>query len=137
MLTLRYLIIGLALSVAMTANSAGHSQRQSPQDHQQDKLQQTQQHTAPDQRGTEQSPFIIRTLPSPSDEAKAAEEAKEQKEKKELDTKLVNFNGDLAFYTKILAIFAALQCFAMIIQAYWLHRTVKVSERAAEVAQLR
>ena len=135
MLTLRHVIIGLALWVAMTADSAGHSQRQSPQDHQPEKPQQTQQHAAPDQRGTEQSPFIIRTLPSPSDEAKAAEKAKERKEKTELDTKLVNFNGELSFYTMLLASFAAFQLIAMVTQAYSLHRTVKVSERAADAAQ--
>jgi hypothetical protein len=111
------------------------SQRRSPRRQQQNPPQQTQQTPAPDQRGTEQSPFIVKTIPGPTDEAKAAEEAKERREKAELDKKLVEFNADLAFYTKILAGFAGLQFLALVIQAYWLARTVKVSEKAAAAAK--
>lgn len=94
-----------------------------------------QQQPAADERGTEQSPAIVRVLPTPKTEAEVAEEARERNEKSDLDRKLVEYNGDLAFYTEILAAFALLQIAALFVQARYLARTVKVSEAAAVAAR--
>jgi len=74
-------------------------------------------------------------LPTPKTEAEVAEEAKERNEKSDLDRKLVEYNGDLALYTKILALFAFFQFAALLLQARYLDRTVKVSEAAAVAAR--
>ena len=90
---------------------------------------------APDQRGTDQSPLIVKITPAPKSEANAAEEAKEREEKAKLDTALVKFNGDLAFYTLILAIVAFLQFVALVAQALLLGGTLKATTVAANVAK--
>jgi hypothetical protein len=95
----------------------------------------SQENSAPYQRGTPEAPVVVKVSPGPEDESKAAQDAKDRKEKAELDRKLVDFNGDLAFYTKLLAYVAAFQLMALLIQAYWLRRTVKVSEIAAIAAK--
>jgi hypothetical protein len=88
-----------------------------------------------DQRGTDQSPVVVRVVPVQKTPADITEEKSEREQKGELDAKLVQYNGDLAFYTESLAAIAVLQFVALCIQAYWLARTVKVSERAAKVAE--
>jgi hypothetical protein len=96
---------------------------------------QAQENPAPYQRGTPEAPVVVKVSPGPEDENKAAEDARDRKEKAELDRKLVDFNGDLAFYTEWLAYVAAFQFIVLLIQAYWLRRTVKVSEMAANAAK--
>ena len=59
--------------------------------------------------GTEQSPVVVRVLPSAQTPVDPAKEAQEQKERLELNRRLVEFNGDLALYTKVLAGIAGLQ----------------------------
>jgi hypothetical protein len=97
--------------------------------------------TAPaiDQRGTEQSPFVIKQIPTQKDEEETAQNTKERNEKMELDRKLVQFNGDLAYYTKVLAWVAALQLFTLVVQAAFLYGTfyiAKVTLRDVERARL-
>jgi hypothetical protein len=84
-------------------------QHRTPRNKRPDQATQPQQTAAPDQRGTDQSPFIVKIPSTPESEAKAAEEADERREKAKLDIALVKFNGDLAFYTLILAIIAGPQ----------------------------
>jgi hypothetical protein len=86
--------------------------------------------------GTDQSPLVIKVAPAPDAKEKTAEDARERKEKLDLDTKLVGFNKDLAFYTEVLAWVAAFQFAALIVQAYFLLRTVRGSEHTAKM-QLR
>lgn len=71
-------------------------------------------------RGTENCPEVVRLLMPPKTEAEALEEAKQEKEKIDLERRLVDFNGDLAYYTKILAWVAALQLLALCAQAVFL-----------------
>ncbi len=129
------LLATIVVAAVLFIVEGAQSQRRAPRRQDQNPPQQTQQNPTPDQRGTEQAPLVVRTIPGPTDEAKAAEEAKDRREKAELDRKLVDFNSELAFYTKILAGFAGLQFIALLVQAYWLARTVKVSETAARAAR--
>lgn len=52
-----------------------------------------------------------------------------------LDRKLVDFNGDLAFYTLILAIVAVLQFFALFGQVIFLRLAFKEARRGADIAR--
>lgn len=100
----------LALLIATSLLSWGQpSQQFQPQS------QQTQVQPAPDQRGTEQSPLIVKA--APKSEAEAAADAKEHEEKAQLDRQLVK-------YTWWLAIIAALQFGALLAQAFYLARTI-------------
>ena len=94
-----------------------------------------QQGTSPNQYGTEQSPVFIKVLPTKESDAKAAKDADERDQKAELDRKLVEFNGDLAYYTKILAIVAGLQFLALIGQIVFMRLAFKEGRRAADVAR--
>ncbi len=125
-------IVALLLLIGV---ASAQSQQSTPRGKEQPPPEKSQPGAANDQRGTYELPFIVKVVPTQTDEAKASEETKERNQKSELDRKLVDFNGDLAFYTKFLAAFAFLQFLAMLIQAYWLGRTVKVSERAAKFAE--
>lgn len=64
-----------------------------------------------------------------------SESEKERQEKLDLDRKLVNFNGDLAHYTKWLAYIAALQFFALFGQVIFLRLAFKESQRAGNIAR--
>jgi len=59
-----------------------------------------------DQRGTEQSPLVVKVMPS---EEETAKQDLERKEKSEIDRKLVDFNGNLTYFTRFLAWLAGLQ----------------------------
>lgn len=127
---------GSAIFALLATVGEGYSQRRSRERQKpQQPAQQPQQTPAADQRGTEQSPVVVRVVPGPPEQANAAQDEKDRREKADLDRKLVEYNGDLALYTKILAWFAFFQFLALGAQAYWLSRTVKVSERAADAAK--
>jgi hypothetical protein len=121
-------VIGISTLSAEAQSPSGNQPKNQPQ--------QTQSTPAPDLRGTEQQPLVIRTIPSPGDADKAAEDERERKEKAELDRKLVDFNGDLAFYTKILALLAGIQLTALFLQTYFFFDSVKVSKSATEAARV-
>jgi hypothetical protein len=53
----------------------------------------------------------------------------------ELDRKLVDFNGQLAVYTLCLALIAALQFAALVVQAYFLWKTLRLARVSADVAR--
>jgi len=63
------------------------------------------------------------------------QKAKERKEKAALDKKLVDFNGDLAFYTEVLAIVAIFQFLALLGQVVFLRLAFKESKRAGDIAR--
>jgi hypothetical protein len=52
-----------------------------------------QQPAATDQRGTEQSPIIVKVLPTPKTDAETAQEAEDRKEKSANDRNLVRYTG--------------------------------------------
>lgn len=103
---------------------------------------QSEHPTTQNQRGTEEWPVIVKILPANKSDAEAAEDARERQEKTEgdrkkteLDTKLVNFNGDLAYYTKVLAWVAGFQFLALIGQVIFLRLAFKESRRAGDIAR--
>jgi hypothetical protein len=110
MLKGRKIALGLALLLVTVAPLWGQTSQQS-----QSQAQQTQNQPAPDQRGTEQNPFIVKA--APKNEAEAASDANERQEKSHLDRQLVK-------YTRYLAIIAALQFLALVAQAIYLARTI-------------
>jgi hypothetical protein len=134
----RFQIIAIvATSVAIIALllvGEAKSQRRSGRDHPQAQPQQTEQAPAKNQRGTEQNPFVIKIEPAPKSEPEPAKDTNTNDEKMELDRKLVKFNGDLAYYTLVLAVVAALQFLALIVQAIVYAFTLRATSRAADAA---
>jgi hypothetical protein len=120
--------------VAFLSVGEAKSQHRSRPDHPQSQVQQTDQAPAKDQRGTEQNPFIIKIEPTPKGEAEPAKNIDADSEKMELDRKLVKFNGDLAYYTLILAIVAVLQFVALVGQAIVFAFTFRATNKAANAA---
>jgi hypothetical protein len=123
-------LLGLALLLMIASDSQGRTKRSEPQA----QPQQTQKTPAPDQRGTEQSPLIIKQIPTETSETERAQKAKADEEKAELDRKLVKYNGDLAYYTKVLAVLAAFQFAALIVQAIVFGFTLSANRKAANAA---
>jgi hypothetical protein len=110
MLNTRQIVFGFALLVASSLDSWGQSLQQP-----QSQPQQAQNQPAADQRGTEQSPFIVKA--APKSETEAADDAKEREEKSSLDRQLVK-------YTRYLAIIALLQFVALVAQAIFVAWTI-------------
>jgi len=110
MLKGRYIALVLALLIATASLAWGQP---SPQP--QPQAQQTQNQPAPDQRGTEQSPLVVKAAPKSA--AEAAADANEREEKSRLDRQLVE-------WTRYLAIIALLQFLALVAQAIYLARTI-------------
>lgn len=121
---LRCLVIALTFLAAFASDSWGQSKR--PPDAKQ--TQSTTQPPAADQRGTAQSPAIVKILPPDDAEAKAQQEAQDRAAKDHLDRNTIRL-GIAAI------VVALLQFIAIGVQAWFLWRTVKVSETAAKVAQ--
>lgn len=65
------------------------------------------QPTAPDQRGTEKSPLVVKTLPAPNAEAKAKREADQEKEKATNDKLIAYSTVAIAVITFFLALYTA------------------------------
>jgi hypothetical protein len=95
---MRFALIG-AIALLVLIGNASAQQRQL----QQPRNQPNQQQAAPDTRGTEQAPFIVKTVPTEKSET----DKQTEKDKSDLDRKLTEFTGDLAFYTKWLFIVTA------------------------------
>src|SRR5229473_3679352 len=121
----RYLVIALTFLTAFATDSMGQSKRPPPDRNQ---TQRTGQPAAPDQRGTSQSPAVIKILPPDDAEAKARQEADDRAAKDRLDANTIR----LGIAAVLVAI---LQFIAIGVQAWFLWRTVKVSEVAARVAE--
>src|SRR5713226_4400394 len=133
------LLVALALVLSASSFLDSHAQsQQTPTGRDRNQTQSQSQHKQPatsNQQGTEQSPVVVRIQPSQKTETETAEEQKERSEKAELDRKLVNFNGDLAFYTKLLFLVAVIQSGALLVQAYFLAGTLRATAKAASVAK--
>lgn len=122
-----FTLIALSLVSSAIAESQRPAPRGGERSQPQSQPKQTQQTAAPDQRGTEQSPLTVKVIPTPKSTEETARDAKERDEKLELDRKLVELNGDLTYWTKILGIVAGLQFVALFIQAVFLAATAKLA----------
>lgn len=87
---LRCLVIVLTFLAAMASDSRGQSKQPSSKA--------SQQNAAQQERGTENSPVVVKVLPT----EKSKEEFAREVEKQESDRQLVKLTGDLANYTKLL-----------------------------------
>lgn len=108
---MRWIFLAVAL-VCLSAQSQQPSRESSK-----DKQRHTgpaQKQGAPDERGTEKSPVVVKVLPTPDDKEKAEQDRKEREEKAALDRRLVDLTGDLARYTDSLAVFTAVLAIATI-----------------------
>jgi hypothetical protein len=91
-----------------------------------------QQKTADDQRGTEDSPFVVKVLPTPKTQEEETQEAQDRAEKASNDRKLVAFTGKLVIATYILAAIALFQACVFIWQGIQLKRTVAATQANAD-----
>lgn len=76
------------------------------------------------QQGTEDRPVVVKVLPTEKTKEEATADTEERKEKVENDRKLVDFNGQLAAGTFLLATVGVLQLLVFGYQAYKLKQTV-------------
>ena len=86
--------------------------------------------------GTEQSPFVIKVLPSLQAETDADKQRKEREETAQLDRKLVNLTDDLARYTSDLATFTKLLFVIGAIQAgilFWQGKQLRLTVDTAVI----
>jgi len=98
--------------------------------------------TASENRGTEKSPIFVEVVPTPKTAAETTQEraelkkqAKAERTKAQLDSKLVTYNGQLARYTWVLALFAGLQFLALLGQIVFLQLAFRESRRAGNTAE--
>lgn len=131
---MRYLLLALML-VSVTANSQQDSLLTRERNHSKQQAKEAKQNGKDDQRGSDRSPLFIKVVPTPEGESQAAEDAKEKKEKAELDRKLVDFNGELAYYTKALAWLAFFQFLALGAQVIFLSLAFKESRKGTNIAR--
>lgn len=99
-------ILGLALLLAAPLELRGQSQN-APQPNNQPQT--AQQPTAPDQRGTEESPAFVKIIPTPKTSAEAAQDAEDRKEKSSSDLWIIRWTGAVAVFTLVLAAVGAWQ----------------------------
>jgi hypothetical protein len=112
------LAIALAFVAALASDSWGRSQREAPP---KEESKSAQQPTQNDQRGTDQSPFIIRILPTPKVPEVADSNGAETDSKSSSDWWLVKLTGALAAI-------GFLQLLVFGWQGIQLRNTVKASE---------
>jgi hypothetical protein len=129
MLTKRSALLALAFCLALLGDSWGQSQQPPPSKEKLNQPQQTEPHAtqqlpAIDQRGTEQAPLIVKALPSPQANEKAAEAATKQPEKPTSDWSV---NDVIASFA---AFFALIQAVALSVTIIVLVRTSQRQLRA-------
>jgi hypothetical protein len=136
---LKAIQIAFLTMLVLAADVRGQSQRDPKRGREgsqtQSQSKEAQQQRADDQRGTDQMPLSVKVMPTSESEEKTARDTKDREEKMELDRNLVQFNGDMAYYTKVLAWVAGLQLFALIVQAIVFAFTLGATRKAADAAR--
>ena len=132
MLRPHHILLTLALLLALVGDSWARSHRPSPRSGQQSDPPQTQSaqsqnSTAPDQRGTEQSPLIVKIAPSQESSEKAAADAKREDQKTANDEQVAKFTARLVWATVALSVIAFFQLLVFGWQGIQLKRTVQAS----------
>jgi hypothetical protein len=128
------IVVVLFAALAIFAIDAGaRSQRPPPREGKPSQPEQTQsqgaqQPPAADQRGTENSPFIVKAQPTTKTQAQTDQEAKDR-----LDQ--AAYNGDTLFLSWLLVIVAFLQFVGIGIQAYFLWLAFGATEQTAAIAK--
>src|SRR5258706_2667824 len=127
---LRYLVTALALLAAGASDSWGQSQQPTPPPTQ---PAQTNQTSKPYERGTEQSPVIVKVLPTKEGEEKAGADASHEDEKTENDRRLARFTELLFWATCALSVIALFQLIVFGWQGIQLKRAVSAAKEATEL----
>ena len=127
MLKLHHGFLALALLLATGGDSLGKSHRTPAIKSDNNQTQSQKQTTAPDQRGTEQQPFIVQPLPTKKSAEETTRDAREAKEKTDFDW--------WTWFLSVLTVAALFgQAAILAAQAYFLRRTLNVTGQAAEAA---
>lgn len=145
-----YLVIALAFLAVVASDSWGQSKGRSQEmGVKQPEAAVSQQKGREDQRGTEQSPLIVKVKPTQKTDAEREEEAKERervahndRQKEKSDADLVAYTQELAFFTKGLFIATVILAIATVglgVFAFFQSRDTKASvaeaKRAADIAE--
>src|ERR1700722_17717487 len=100
----RTALLAIAACLALLCVSSAQSQRRAQQVRvKQPEATVTQPKGTEDQRGTDQSPLIVKLAPTPKTDEERTEEAKEREQKAEADRKKEKSDSDLVAYTAKLA----------------------------------
>jgi hypothetical protein len=128
MLNKRTLFAGI-IAALVAGNAWGQSQQPTPSRGEnagppQAQSTQPAQKSSNDQRGTEQSPVIVKVLPAENEKQKASAEAKRENQKTANDDRLARFTENLFWATVALSVIAGFQLFVFGWQGVQLSRTV-------------
>lgn len=127
----------LLVAAAVLAAATGAHSRAHVRDERQ------QQQTNAEQRGTQDEPVFVKVIPSEQPKDALARQESREKAAFDNETRLTNLTGDLAFYTKWLAIGTAVLAFLtgglLVFGAFQLRdskRSIAASEKAAQAAMI-
>jgi hypothetical protein len=140
MLKPQQIVLGPVLLLALCAECSALSQQPSPTERKAGQPEQQQpkapkQPATTDQRGTEQSPLIVKTLPTTKTQEEAEQARNEREEKATNDQEVIEFDRRLVIIGWLqLAVFA-LQLIVFSYQAWKLRQTVDATEYAADAAK--
>src|SRR5208337_1124166 len=126
-------IVAMLLGALFATQSNARSQYPSPSEGEPRQPQQTQnrgtqQPSAPDQRGTENSPIIVKVQPTPKTQAETDQEANDRLNK-------AAYDRNTLILSLLLVIVAFLQFVAIGIQAVFLWRAFKAAKKSADIAE--
>jgi hypothetical protein len=124
-------IVSALIAIALAGSAWGQSPQGSPEPPT-GQASPPDQSTASTQRGTEESPFIIKLLPSQNTESVATSEANKEKKETPAERAIAEFTQKLYYATLALAVIAAFQFGVFIAQCIQFSRTVehmRISER--------
>jgi hypothetical protein len=124
------LVVALALLTTMASDSWGQSKQPTPPPTQ---PAQTNQAAKPYERGTEQSPVVVKVLPTKESEEKAAADVHREDEKTANDARLARFTELLFWATGALSVIALFQLFVFGWQGIQLKRSVSAAKDATEL----
>jgi hypothetical protein len=129
------LVIALAFLAAIASDSWGQSKQPSSGANPPSK--QSTQPPAPDQRGTDQSPVVVKILPAPNTEKQTEKQEREWQEKELIDKKLAFDTQRIADYTWWLASLTGCLFAIAVIQAgffFWQLRYMRKGMEDAAIA---
>lgn len=141
MLKLRHTVLVISLLLACVGAAWGQSQQPSPSpgkgiEPPPSQTAQSSTNPATDRRGTEQSPLIIKVLPTPESAEKVAVDAKRENQKVANDERIARFTELLFWATVALSVIAGFQLLVFGWQGIQLSRTVAVTKNPLTLLRL-
>jgi hypothetical protein len=120
---LSYIIVVMAFLAAFASDSWGKTKDPPPKADQQPATQQ--------ERGTENSPVVVRVLPA----EKSKDDVESEQARQEADRQLVKLTGDLASYTRLLFLATGLLALVTVGLVYFSFRQARDNKRSIAVAE--